>query len=520
MAALQPERVILSAKSWLCNPLIERQAEILPWNSESVAVKLSPLAASQRLLAELKNAANTYLGNKAQSELAPRYVVTVPASFDEVARNLTVRAAEQAGLESLTLLEEPQAAFYAWLVANTNWRNEVQPGDVVLVCDVGGGTTDFSLIGVSQEANEIKLERLSVGEHILLGGDNMDLALAHSLRMVLEDQGHKLDQWQFVALVEQARRGKEQLLSSDGADDGAADGASSGVSGGAAEIHLSIASRSASLFANTISVALSRERVQEVILEGFFPQVTLNESPARRRASGLREVGLPYAVDAAITKHLAEFLSRSNVVPTAVLFNGGVFRSRPIREQLLSQLQSWFQTPIRQLTAAHLDLAVSLGAAYYGRLLESGEGLRIRAGLPRSYFVGLESTQLAVPGLKPPVQGLCVAPAGMEEGSELVLDSREFGLLVGEPVDFRFFASRSGESHDFGSTISDASRVLEELAELQVQLGVSSASSNPAGAGEVVPVKLHVALSDVGALELWMHHTQSTKRWKLELQLR
>ena len=449
--ALQPDRLIASAKSWLCHPHADRRGPILPWGSTTVEKKLSPLEVSRELLSHL-------LSNIRAANLAATLehaVITVPASFDEVARALTLEAATEAGLGEVTLLEEPQAAFYAWLEnQGTEWRKQAKSGDLLLVCDVGGGTADFSLIAVTGKDGKLGLERIAVGEHLLLGGDNMDLALAHAVSEKLVATGTALDEWQFLALV-QAVRAKEALLSNPSLQ----------------ETPISIPSRGSKLIASTISAILTKEEVQQIAVDGFFPIVGDDEMPILRRAGGLRESGLPYAADAAISKHLARFLSRVKanaasstqlieaiggserldrsplLMPDAVLFNGGVFNATALRQRVLEQLSQWAGTPIRELEGSRPDHAVALGAAAYARLRATGAGLRIKSGTARSYYIGMESSAMAVPGRRPATKALCVAPQGMEEGSRLEISGQEVFLYTGEASEFRFFQSevRAGD---------------------------------------------------------------------------
>ncbi len=532
--ALAPDRLVSSAKSWLSNRHVDRKAAILPWKSEIQEAKLSPFAASVAYLSHLRHAFVADLQARGVADpLAESHIVlTVPASFDESARSLTHEAAAVAGWGEVTLLEEPQAALYAWLQARGDgWRTELHEGDVVLICDVGGGTAYFSLVSVQERNGILELVRISVGEHILLGGDNMDLALAYSLLGNLEAQGQTLDQWQFMSLVHAAGRAKEQLLSDEQLD----------------EVPIAIAARGSNLFAKAISTKLSRDQAYQVLLGGFFPRTAPNEMPTERRSIGLQEWGLDYASDAALSKHLARFLARSlqNVrsdaalaalmeragidvangmllSPNVVLFNGGVCKAKVIREQVAVLLSDWRgDAKLRELVAEDLDLAVARGAAAYGAVAIDGKGLRIRAGTARSYYLGLESSTLAVPGFRPPVKGLCVVPQGMEEGSEVELADNEFGLITGEPVEFRFFSSTVRAGDSVGSVVGNAERELDETSRLRVTLTRPRQDGEAESAGsEILPVKLQSTLTELGMLELWMKHTQSPLRWKVEFNIR
>ncbi len=524
--ALVPDRLVTSAKSWLSNSHIDPRQKSLPWRSDIEEEKLSAFDCSRRYLRHLRESF-LYAERRQGKEWdlsEGTVVLAVPASFDEVARNLTAEAAEAAGLGNVTLLEEPQAAFYAWIAqAAKEWRTQVRPGDIVLVCDVGGGTADFSLIAVTEREGALELERISVGEHILLGGDNMDLALAYVLKAQLEAEGASIDAWQLLALVHAAAGAKVALFGD--------------ASLGAAPI--AVPSRGSSLFARTLSTSLERATLERVVLDGFFPMTGPRDFPQEVRRVGLREFGLPYASDPAVSKHLARFLERSlaNVkasqslsglvgaraqsdaflAPTAVLFNGGVFNAAPIRRRVRDLLSSWTDgNPVRELEGAQLDLAVAKGASLYGRNRVTGKGVRIKAGTARSYYIGLETSMPAVPGFKPPVKALCVVPQGMEEGSELLIAGREFGLVTGHPADFRFFSSEARSGDEPGNILPDAERELEEVGILQVDLPAIDGVPE----GQAVPVQINPVVTELGTLELWMKHTNSERRWKVEFAVR
>jgi len=495
-----PHRLVSSAKSWLCNPAVDRAAAILPWRgAERIedGDRVSPVEASARYLGHLRAA---WDDAHPDAPLADQDVlITVPASFDAVARELTVAAARQAGFERLTLLEEPQAAFYAYLGQRGDaWRKELRPGDVVLVVDIGGGTTDFSLIEVVDDAGNLALERIAVGDHILLGGDNVDLALAHAATQRLAEQGKQLDTLQARALVHACRRAKEQLLAEDGPE----------------TVPVSILGRGSKLIGGTLRTEVRRDDAERLVLDGFFPAAAAGDRPARRRAAGLRELGLPYAHDPGITRHLAEFLGRHGRMPTHLLFNGGVMKAGLLRRRIVDVVSSWAGQPVRVLDGADLDLAVALGAAHYGEV-RRGKGVRIRGGTARSYYIGIESAMPAIPGFAPPVKALCVAPMGMEEGSAVDLPDDELGLVVGETAVFRFFASSS--RHDGAGALIDADE--EELVELDPVEKAVEASAERA-AGELVPVTLAAHVTEVGTLELWCQARDGRGRWKLEYAVR
>ncbi len=521
--AENPVRLIASAKSWLSHGAANRTAPILPWSAPDEVPHISPVDASAEYL---KHLAAVFDRDVAQGDAAlalahQDVLLTVPASFDEEARELTLRAARTAGLEQVTLLEEPQAAFYAWLDAlGDGWRSRVTVGDLVLVCDVGGGTTDFSLIAVGERDGDLTLERVAVGEHILLGGDNMDLALARLLQQRLEAAGHRIDTWQLHGLWHQARLGKESLL------------------GDAThkEHPVTLLGRGSRLIGGMITTTLTAGDVDGTLLEGFFPQVGSDAMPARQRRVGLQEIGLPYAADPAVTRHLARFLrmqatavsasapirrGRSGLAcPTHVLFNGGVMKAEALRTRVVDVLSAWLAAEgfdaldgRHVLDAPDLDHAVAQGAAYYG-MARRGRGVRIRSGAARSYYVGIESAMPAIPGLAAPLKALCVVPFGMEEGSSASLPDREFGLVVGEPAEFRFLSSLVRKTDRPGTLIEDWGDDLEEMSPLEVTLDV-------AGKDDVtVPVSLESRVTEVGTLELWCVARGGTERWKLELNIR
>jgi hypothetical protein len=521
--AENPARLVASAKSWLSYGGANRTAPLLPWGSPAEVPKLSPLDASARYLEHLRRAwDHTFAGANPDLLLDRQDVyLTVPASFDEEARELTLRAAEQAGLGRVTLLEEPQAAFYAWIdQQGDRWRRQVKVGDLILVCDIGGGTTDFSLILVGQRDGELSLERVAVGDHILLGGDNMDLALARLLQQRLESHGQRVDTWQLHALWHQCRRAKEELFSNPAEDAHA----------------ITLLGKGTRLIGGTIKTELRRADLSDVLLDGFFPLVSSNEMPARQRRVGLQELGLPYAADPAVTRHLARFLARQAVggssageirrgpsglaCPTHILFNGGVMKAAPLRARIVDVLDQWLRqegfAPLDRshvLDAPDLDHAVARGAAYYGRA-RRGRGVRIRSGASRSYYIGIESAMPAVPGLSAPLKALCVVPFGMEEGTSAPIAGREFGLIVGEPAEFRFLTSTVRKNDPPGALVEDWGDDLEELSPLEVTLRMDGQEQT------IVPVTLESHVTEVGTLELWCRSRVGEQRWKLEQSIR
>lgn len=519
--ALTPIRLVSSAKSWLCHAGVDRRAAILPNDAPPEVARVSPLEASTRYLAHLRQAWNDAHPEAPFDE--QDITVTIPASFDPAARELTLDAARAAGYTALTLLEEPQAALYNWIQTSAGrWRKDVKPGDIILVIDVGGGTSDFSLIAVLEREGNLELHRIAVGDHILLGGDNMDLTLAHGVARKLAADGKQLDPWQMRALTYACRAAKESLLSDS-----------------TLEVQpIVVPSRGSKLIGGSIRTELTREEVRSIILEGFFPEVDSSTRPASRTRGGLTQLGLPYAQDAGVTRHLAALLGRqvtataelegfagkldasaSFLHPTAVLFNGGVFKSDVLAERTLTTLNRWLAAeeaePARLLTGADLDLAVARGAAYYG-YVRRGQGVRIRGGTARAYYVAVESSMPAIPGVEPPMQALCVAPFGMEEGTEAHLDRQEFGLIVGTPVHLRFFGSSVRRQDQIGTLLDFwQADELQELGEIQATL---PAEGRPPG--EVVQVRLRATATETGTLELNAVATQSDEHWRVEFDVR
>jgi len=476
-------RLVASAKSWLSHAGVDREGAILPPNAPEGVAKISPVEASRLLLAHMREAWADFDGHQV--------LVTVPASFDEVARELTLKAAEQAGYRDVILLEEPQAAFYAWIERNPNWREQLGVGDLVLVIDIGGGTTDFTLIAVKEQAGEIALERIAVGDHILLGGDNIDAALAHSVAQTLPK---KLDAIQFDALWQQCRSAKEQLLAEDAK---------------VSEQPITILGRGTGVVGGTIKTKLKRDDLERILLDGFLPVVPMDAAPEGQHAS-LAEFGLPYAADAAITRHLAHFLHRHSASPTHVLFNGGVLRAKLVRERVLEVMNQWLPKPVTALASEDLMHAVARGAAYYG-LARQGKGVRVRGGVPRSYYIGIETAMPAVPGMKPPLKALTVVPFGMEEGTGHQIQQRKFALRIGERARFRLFQSTDRKQDAPGEMMDDIAADMEELTPVEVAL--------PGQPGEVVAVTLESSVTDTGMLELWFV-AGDARRWKLEFNVR
>jgi molecular chaperone DnaK (HSP70) len=509
VSAEQPERTISATKSWLCHGGVDRHSPILPWDSP-VEVKYSPVTASKLLLRQLVDA---WQALHPDAPLEQQLVtLTVPASFDMAARELTREAALAAGLpESFILLEEPQAAVYHWLEKSGDaWRKSVQEGDSLLVCDVGGGTTDLTLVRVEQEGGELVLRRLAVGNHLLVGGDNMDLALAHFVAAKFAEKGTKLNPWQSISLWHACRRAKESLLAIEGKD---------------VEV-ISVLGRGSKLIGGTVSVEVSRQEVQDLLVDGFLPLCSGDDKPHREPSSGFQELGLPFEADSAITRHIAAFLASNDLFADSklhLLLNGGVFKAPALTQRLresivhmrASHTSATNEPPPTLGGPEDLDYAVARGAAYYGWTKEHG-GVRIRGGTARSYYVGIESAGLAIPGMPRPLQAVCVVPFGMEEGSELDVPGREVGLVVGRPARFRFFAAADRKQDAVGTTLREwDEEELVETAPMELTLDVEEAPDQG-----FVPVRFQSRVSELGVFELWCKSTRDSQKWKLEFSVR
>jgi molecular chaperone DnaK (HSP70) len=482
-------RLVSSAKSWLSYADADRDQPILPASAPEGVAKISPVEASRQFLKHMKDAWDT---KHPEAPFANHQVlVTVPASFDAVARELTQRAAAEAGFPEVVLLEEPQAAFYAWIGRNPDWRELVQVGDLILVIDIGGGTTDFTLIAVRDQGGEVGLERIAVGDHILLGGDNIDGALAHAIASTLPK---KLDRLQMHTLAQQARAAKGKLLEESASE---------------TEVPITILGRGSGVVGGSVKTRLDRTTVQNIVLDGFLPPAQRTDEPAGSGAS-LSEFGLPYAADAAITRHLAHFLSHQSAQPTHVLFNGGVLRAKIVRERLLEVLNSWLPKPITALSSDDLMHAVARGVAYYG-LARQGKRVRVRGGVPRTYYIGVETPMPAVPGVRPPIKALTVVPFGMEEGSRYEIPGREFRLRVGSRAQFRFLQSTERKADLPGTLLDEITPDMEELAPVEASLaGVP---------GEAATVRLESSVTETGVLELYFV-AKDERRWKLDFNIR
>ena len=534
---LVPGRLIGSAKSWLCHNGVDRNADLLPWQGAEDVDRLSPVAVSCRYLQHFRNAWDTRFPDHRLAE--QDFVLTLPASFDEVARELTIKAARQAGLTRVVLIEEPQAAFYAWIDKHADrWDQLVTPGQKILVCDVGGGTTDFTLIQVKRGTDgTVQFHRVAVGDHLILGGDNLDLALAHHLEGRVKPGGN-LEPRQWSVLVRSCRHLKEVLLGTDAPDSWT----------------LTLPGSGSKLIGGSIQIPVLRTEVETWLADGFFPDVRLDSKPTSSK-SGFQEFGLPYASDAAITRHLASFLSAHRHVgsepgsdsaesvtsargnktsdparPDILLFNGGVFASPVLRQRLIQSLQNWFRnddnpswSPI-VLENERLDLAVARGAAYYG-MVRRGEGVRIAAGLARTYYIGVDHSALPSTDAVPTISAgsetgsvhsaLCLLPAGIEPGHEVDLSRHQFQLLVSQPIEFPLYVSSIRLTDRPGDLVSIDPEQIKALPPIRTVLKTGKSRD-----AATIAVILRAKLTEIGTLDLWCSDVEGKRSWKLLFDVR
>ncbi len=489
--ALVPTQSVHSAKSWLSNPDVDRTAKILPWDAQEAGRVLSPVEVSTRIL---KHLADAWMKTHGSAVGEHAVVLTVPASFDEEARELTVAAARDAGIDKLTLLEEPAAAFYSW-IANDLARSQKNlfDGQNVLVCDVGGGTSDFTLIRVSRENDRVDFTRTAVGKHLLLGGDNLDLTLAWLVESKL---GKQLSIRQRSALRRQCAAAKEKLLSDPNLKN----------------VELTILGGGSSLVGGTLKTEILKDEVLELALDGFLPVCELSDKPQEEESSPYREMGLPLVADPAITRHLAAFLaSAGHVRPDAILFNGGFFIPEVLRHCVADVMEHWYgQRPVI-FENRDLDLAVAVGAAYYSYVRATGAGLLVRGGLPRAYFIGLAGDGASA------LRAMCLVPRGTEEGSSIELDPGNLQLVANKPVAFRLYSSRTRTEDRAGDVVTFTP---EEQQELHLHAPLHAVLRFGKAGERLVPVKLGAKLTEVGTLEIWAESKASEHRWRLQFELR
>src|ERR1700729_3897175 len=459
--ALVPTKSIHSAKSWLSNPEVDRTAQILPWDAQEGGRVLSPVDVSTAILSNLRDAWNQA---HPDAPLASQDVVlTVPASFDEEARELTVQAARDAGIEKLTLVEEPAAAFYSWIANHlAQSQKSLFDGQLVLVCDVGGGTSDFTLIRVGRDGDRIEFTRTAVGKHLLLGGDNLDLTLAWLVESKL---GTQLSIRQRTALRRQCAAAKERMLADPNLK----------------SVEITVLGAGASLVGGTLKTEITREEALELTLEGFLPFCGIDEKPAEEKRSLFRELGLPYVSDPAVTKHLAAFLSANeNAKPDAILFNGGFFIPDICQQRVADVMKRCYGRLPLILENRDLDLAVAVGAAYYSYVKATGAGLLVRGGLPRAYYVGVGENE-----------AVCLVPRGTEEGRTLELDSQDLHLVANKPVSFRLYSSLTRVDDPVGRLLDSS-----QVADLHLHAPLNAVIRFGKAGERLVPVKLRAHLTE------------------------
>jgi len=488
--ALVPTRLVHSAKSWLSNPDVDRTAKILPWDSQETGRVLSPVEVSARFIAKFRSEWDKAKGIPlAEQDI----VLTVPASFDEEARELTVMAARDAGIEKLTLLEEPAAAFYSWIANNlAASRKKLFDGQIVLVCDVGGGTSDFSLIRVSREGDLVNFTRTAVGKHLLLGGDNLDLTLAWLVESKL---GMPLSIRQRSGLRRQCSSAKEKLLNDPNLK----------------SVEITVLGTGSSLIGKSLKTEILREEALELALEGFLPVSQRGELPKDEKRSLFRELGLPYVSDPAVTRHLNEFLEPTGQVPDAILFNGGFFIPEILRERVADVVGHWYGRRPEIFENSDLDLAVARGAAYYSYVRSTGSGVLVRGGLPRTYYIGLSDPR------EGKFSAVCLVPRGAEEGAAIEIDNDALQLVANRPVSFRLYSSLTRTDDQLGQVlefdVADPSLHVHAPLNAVIRFGKKAEE-------RLIPVKLGARLTEIGTLESWCESKISDNRWRLQFELR
>ncbi len=503
-----PSRLVSSAKSWLCHARADREAKILPWGSEGVA-KISPVAATAQYLSHIKRAWNHTFKDEDLFLENQFVVLTVPASFDEAAREYTVTAAKMAGLgKGITLLEEPLAAFYAWLTNHEkDWQNYVKPDDLILVCDVGGGTTDFTLITLRESEGSPRFERVAVGDHLILGGDNIDLALANHIESGFKtDQTLTPDRWK--TLCHKTREAKEKILGQ-----------------GHTSVRITLKGEGRSLISGTLAGDLTKENLEAILTRGFFPEVASETVPRKPAAKAIAEFGLPYEQEPAITKHIGWFLEKhrdeirslldKEPMPDLILFNGGSLKPELLQGRTRASIRRWFGSEDPQLPAVldnpDLDLSVALGAAYYG-LVKQGSGVRVGSGSPRSYYLGVATPE----GIKTDSDQsvVCVVERGLDEGSLINLPKMRFEVLTNRPVSFDMFSS----SYRSGDRAGDLVRVDDTLTPMTPMHTVIKFGKK--GEKKNIPVTVEPRYTEMGTLSMWCNSSVSSHKWQLQFQLR
>ncbi len=503
-----PVRLVSSAKSWLCHSGADRRARILPWGAGAEVSKISPVQATAAYLRHIRLAWNSLRGGEDELYLEnQRIIITVPASFDEVARDLTLEAASMAGLREVTLLEEPLAAFYSWLSRHEkDWLRFIHPGELVLVCDVGGGTSDFTLITLRESEGSPRFERIAVGDHLILGGDNIDLALARQMEQRFKMPSQlTADRWK--TLCHLCRQAKENMLDQNTEFE-----------------QITLIGEGSRLIGGTLSARLDRETLEHILLEGFFPLVACDTASGLLTRKGISEFGLPYEPDPAITRHIGRFLEKhredvqthlnKEPFPDLILFNGGSLKPRGVQDRIREAIRFWFSKPDRDrprmLDNPHPELAVALGASYYG-LVKAGRGVRVGSGSARAYYLGVSRKEKEE---NAPKTAICLVERGLDEGSRIVLPDREFEVVANQPVVFDLYSS-SFRSGDRCGDLIDVDESLTPLLPLQtvIQFGQK-------GRQTTIPVRIEAEFSETGVLALWCSSLSTPHRWRLGFQLR
>ena len=487
-----PERFISSAKSWLSHKGVDRMSGILPWGSEiAPELKLSPVDVSRLILNHVREAWNFINGKKKDKDGSKctleesQLIITVPASFDETARELTVEAAKKAGLQHIILLEEPLAAFYSWLEKNENWEDNLNEGDKILIVDIGGGTTDFSLINFDKGSN---LRRTAVGNHLLLGGDNIDMTLARKIESQLKK---KLNPREWSILCQRCRQAKEELLDPNGKE----------------EVTVAVTTSGSSLVGNTVTGKLTKDEVLELIMEGFYPLISA-ESQLPEKKGGIRDLGLPYERDPSVSAHLLSFLKNASqndtlLIPDKILFNGGSMIPIVLRQRIIELINSWSEKEIVELNSWNLDKAVATGAGYYG-LVRYGEGVRVQGGIARAYYMEIASGDGN--------QLICIMPRDTNEGEVQTLSNLKFKVRTNEVLKFPVLSSATRLNDKLEDKVDDR----EEVSELpplitSLQFGKTKKS---------VEVEVSTVLNETGTLEVWLNSTESQHKWQLKFDMR
>ncbi len=499
-----PSRLVSSAKSWLCNQKADRKAKILPWGSEGFE-KISPVAATSEYLLHIRNAWNHFVKDEDQFLENQFVVITVPASFNEAARDLTMEAVKTAGLGPfVTLLEEPLAAFYGWLINHeTDWQNYVKADDLILVCDVGGGTTDFSLISLKESEGTPRFERIAVGDHLILGGDNIDLALARKVESKFKSRSELTsDKWK--TLCHRCREAKEKILDK-----------------GEISVRITLKGDGRSLIAGTLAADLTREDVETILLDGFYPYVESTQSLNIDSGKEITDFGLPFEKESAVTKHIIRFLEnhRDDVrkkllkdpLPDFILFNGGTLKPVLVQERIRQAIGKWFkagESELPQILENKIpELAVGIGASYYG-LVKQGKGVKVGSGSPRSYYIGVSVKE------ENSSKAVCIVERGLDEGSVINLPQMKYEVRANEPVSFDIYYS----SYRSGDTAGEIIAIDDSFSSMTPIQTIIKFGKN--GRRKIIPVTIGAEYTEMGTLSMYCHSGVSDHKWKLQFQLR